>query len=95
MLTNCKNSFFSKKCESLEFRSFALSLSSLIKLLSFTNVIFSFDFDLTDSNGLTFLQNCLFHLYLCDLDLHGDFVWFSLVKKGVIHLVRTQNFLKN
>ena len=44
--------------EKKEFRSSALSLSSLIILLSSTSVIFSFDFDLSESNGLTVLQNC-------------------------------------
>ena len=45
--------------EKKEFRSSALSLSSLIILLSSTSVIFSFDFDLSESNGLTVLQNYL------------------------------------
>ena len=43
--------------EKKEFRSSALSLSSLIILLPSTSVIFSFD--LSESNGLTVLQNCL------------------------------------
>ena len=42
-----------------EFRSSALLLPSLIILLSSTSVIFSFDFDLSESNGLTVLQNYL------------------------------------
>ena len=48
--------FFSKQCKSLEFRSFALSSSSRINMLSFTNVIFSFDFDLRamESKGILF-----------------------------------------
>ena len=45
--------------EKKELRSSALSLSSLIVLLSSTSVIFSSDFDLSESNGLTVLQNCL------------------------------------
>ena len=50
---------FLKALEKKEFRSSALSLSSLIILLSSTSVIFSFDFDLSESNGLIVLQNCL------------------------------------
>ena len=42
-----------------EFRSSELSLSPLIILSSSTSVIFSFDFDLSESNSLTVLQNCL------------------------------------
>ena len=45
--------------EKKEFRRSALSLSSLIILLSSTSVIFSFDIDLSESNGLTVLQNYL------------------------------------
>ena len=45
--------------EKEDFRSSALSLSSLIIFLSCTSVIFSFDFDLSESYGLTVLQNCL------------------------------------
>ena len=55
--------------EKKEFRSSALSLSSLIILLSSTCVIFSFDFDLSESNGLTVLQNCL---------LSAMSLWFRL-----------------
>ena len=55
--------------EKKEFRSSALSLSSLIILLSSTSVIFSFDFDLSESNGLTVLQNCL---------LSAMSLWFRL-----------------
>ena len=55
--------------EKNEFRSSALSLSSLTILLSSTGVIFSFDFDLPESNGSTVLQNCL---------LSAMSLWFSL-----------------
>ena len=55
--------------EKKEFRSSALTLSSLIILLSSTSVIFSFDFDLSESNGLTVLQNCL---------LSAMSLWFRL-----------------
>ena len=55
--------------EKKEFRSSALSLSSLIILLSSTSVIFSFDFDLSESNGLTVLQNYL---------LSAMSLWFRL-----------------
>ena len=55
--------------EKNEFRSSALFFSSLIVLLSSTSVIFSFDFDLSESNGLTVLQNCL---------LSAMSLWFSL-----------------
>ena len=55
--------------EKKEFRSSALSLSSLIILLSSASVIFSFDFDLSESNGLTVLQNCL---------LSAMSLWFRL-----------------
>ena len=51
------------------FGSFTLSLSSLIILLSSASVIFSFDFDLSESNGLTVLQNCL---------LSAMSLWFRL-----------------
>ena len=51
-------SFFTA-LEKREFGSSALSLSSLIILFSSTSVIFSFDFDLSESNGLTVLQNWL------------------------------------
>ena len=52
-----------------EFRISTLSLSSLIPLLSSTVVIFSFDFDLSESNGLTLLQNSL---------LSAVSMWFRL-----------------
>ena len=55
--------------EKKEFRSFVLSLSSLIVLLFSTSVILSFDFDLSESNGLTVLQNCL---------LSAMSLWFRL-----------------
>ena len=44
------------QCKTLEFRSFALSSSSRINMLSFTNVVFSFDFDLgaMESKGILF-----------------------------------------
>ena len=45
--------------EKNEFRRPALSLSSFIISLSSTSIIFSLDFDLSDSNGLTVFQNCL------------------------------------
>ena len=45
--------------EKNKFRSSTLSLSSLIILLYFTSVSFSLLFDLSESNGLTVLQNCL------------------------------------
>ena len=45
--------------EKKEFRSSAFYLSSLIILSSSTSVIFSFDFDFSESNSLTVLQNCL------------------------------------
>ena len=45
--------------EKKEFRSSALSLSSLIILLSSTSAAFSFDFDLLESHRVTVLQNCL------------------------------------
>ena len=75
MLTNCKN-IFSKQCEGLEFRSFAMSSSSLINLLSFTNVIFSFD--------LIWEQwrvKGSFSLTLCHLKgyvyTHSDRLWYT------------------
>ena len=45
--------------EKKEFRSSALPLSSIVILLSSNSVIFSFDFHLSESNGLTVLHNCL------------------------------------
>ena len=51
---------FFTELEKKGFRSFTLPLSSLVIFLSSTSVIFSFDFDLSESNGLTVLQNCLF-----------------------------------
>ena len=56
---NSEISRFLTALEKKEFRSSALSLSWLIILLSSTSVIFSFDFDLSESNGLTVLQNDL------------------------------------
>ena len=57
--------------EKKEFRRSALSLSSLIILLSSTSVIFSFDFDFSESNGLTVLQNSL---------LSAISLWFRLAQ---------------
>ena len=45
--------------EKKEFRSSVLSLSSITLLLYSTSVNFSFDFDLSESNNSTVLQNCL------------------------------------
>ena len=45
--------------EKKEFIDSAFSLSSPIILLPSTSVIFSFDYDLSETNGLTVLQNCL------------------------------------
>ena len=60
--------------EKKEFRSSAFYLSSLIILSSSTSVIFSFDFDFSESNSLTVLQNCLFSaMSSCDLDWHSAF----------------------
>ena len=55
--------------EKKEFRSSALSLSLLIVLWSAASVIFSFDFYLSQSNGLTVLQNYL---------LSAMSLWFRL-----------------
>ena len=52
-----------------EFRSSALSLSSLIISFASTRVIFSFDFDLSESSGFTVFQNCL---------LSAMSLWFKL-----------------
>ena len=60
---------FFTELEKKEFRSSALSLSSLIVSLSATSAIFSFDFDLSQSNGLTVLQNYL---------LSAMSLWFRL-----------------
>ena len=59
--------------EKNEFRSSALSLFSLIILLSSTSVIFSFDFECQKVMACHFSETVCYELCPCDLHWHSSF----------------------